>query len=107
MNDHLVLEIALVKLKAGVTDEALIHAVNDMQPDLEALPGYVRRELLKNDEGQWVDMIYWRSNDEAMKAMEVAMTIPSFLQCFSLLDESTLQMLHLSQVATLHPVTTS
>jgi hypothetical protein len=97
MTPPLTVEIVLFKLNPGVDDAAFIRAAQATQPDLEHLPGYVRRELLKGADGQWIDMVHWRSLAEAQQAAAMAMQFPSFQPFVGMIDASTMQLRHLDQ----------
>jgi hypothetical protein len=58
----------------NATDEArLLSASDALQRDfLSKQPGFVRRELLKGRDGQWVDLVYWESDEAAAEAMRRA-----------------------------------
>lgn len=98
MTESLTVEIASFKLKPGVDDAAFLNAAEAMAPDLRAVPGFVRRELLHSDENLWVDLVHWRSLSEALAAMDVMMTTPSAGPFMAALDESSIAMHHLQQV---------
>ena len=98
MTYPLTIEIALFKLKPGVEDMAFVAAAEAMLPDLHAVPGFVRRELLRGDDGLWVDVVHWRSLSEALAAMDLMMTQPSAGPFMAALDEQSIEMLHLQQV---------
>lgn len=98
MTYPLATEIVLFKPKPGVEDMAFVAAAEAMLPDLRAVPGFVRRELLRGDEGLWVDVVHWRSLPEALAAMDLMMTQPSAGPFMAALDEQSIEMLHLQQV---------
>lgn len=65
-----VVEWAPFRVKPGVDDNTLLAASEALQRDFLAhQPGFVRRELLRGAEGQWVDLVYWRDEDSAMAVM--------------------------------------
>lgn len=98
MTYPLTVEIVQFRLKPGVEDMTFVAAAEAMLPDLRAVPGFVRRELLRGDENLWVDLVHWRSLSEALAAMDVMMTKPSAGPFMGALDESSIVMHHLQQV---------
>jgi hypothetical protein len=68
-----VVEWAPFRLKPGVDDETLIERSERLQQEfLSRQQGFVRRELLKGDDGGWVDLVYWAdqaSADAIMSAL--------------------------------------
>ena len=72
--DGAVVEWAPFRLAAGADEAALLAASATLQREfLERQPGYVRRELLRGDDGGWVDVIVWRDDASAAAAMQAAM----------------------------------
>jgi hypothetical protein len=98
MNSNFVVELVLCRPKAGVTDAELRAAAEASKDDLAALPGLVRRELLLDGEGQWVDVVHWESMEHATNALKLVEGKPNVMRLFSLLDQERMQMFHLSPV---------
>ena len=62
-----VVEWAPFRVKPGVDDTVLLEASEALQRDFLAhQPGFIKRELLRGAEGQWVDLVYWRDEASAM-----------------------------------------
>jgi len=93
-----VIELVLMKPAAGVDDTTLLTACDDVMPLLREAGGYIRRQILKNDAGQWVDVVYWDSLDEALKAADSIMSTPAGQQLGRVLDGASITMLHVQQV---------
>jgi hypothetical protein len=72
MKDQVVIEWAPFKLAPGVTEEELAAASRDLQQKFLATQrGFLRRELLRGKNGDWVDLLHWADQaaaDDAMKA---------------------------------------
>jgi hypothetical protein len=68
-----VVEWAPFRLAPGAEEGALLEASEALQRDfLRHQPGFVRRELLRDADGQWVDPIVWTDHRSAMAAMTAA-----------------------------------
>ncbi len=93
-----VVELVLFRAKAGVRQETLIEGTQSIQMWLAQQPGYIRRELLMTNEGQWADLVYWNSYEEAMVAGEKFMALPEAASLESVMDETTIQMFHFHQM---------
>lgn len=90
-----VVEVVLMRAKPEVTKAQVLEAAVGAKDDMDALPGLISRELLYNDEdGQWVDVVYWESMEHATNAINIANQKPNILKLFSLLDDSSVQMMH-------------
>jgi hypothetical protein len=72
MSDQII-EWAPFKLKEGTTESDLIAASNRFQETfLGKQKGFVRRELLRKTSGEYVDLVYWKTSDDAGRAMASA-----------------------------------
>jgi hypothetical protein len=68
MADHNapVVEWAPFRLVDGVSERELLAASETLQREFLALQhGFVRRELLRGANGQWVDLVHWESEAAA------------------------------------------
>jgi len=63
-------EWAPFTLADGADEERLLRASEALQEDfLARQAGFIRRELLRGPDGQWVDMLHWESTEAAEAAM--------------------------------------
>jgi hypothetical protein len=73
MKEHVVVEWAPFRLVPGVTEEQLVAASRDLQENfLGKQPGFLRRELLRGQSGEWVDLAFWADRAAAERAMTSA-----------------------------------
>jgi hypothetical protein len=89
------IEIVLFKSQPGVTDDQILAVADALQRDVADLPGFLRRRLLKGDDGQWLDMVDWASLEEARQASAIIMQRPSAQEFDALVDGASLQVVHL------------
>jgi hypothetical protein len=81
MDGNACIEWAPFRLKAGVSEEMLLRTSAELQEGfVRQQPGFVRRELLRGTDGQWVDLVVWR---DAAAAAAVALTAASSPVCAS------------------------
>jgi hypothetical protein len=87
---------------APVTDDAPLPAAADrVQTEfLSKQPGFIRRELLKGKENQWVDMIYWTCLEAAEQAERNAASSPVCSTYFTLMAHADAGVLHFERVKT-------
>lgn len=86
MQNSTTVEWAPFSLAAGVTEATLLEASRAIQRDfLDEQDGFVRRDLLRGDGGQWIDVVHWTSRDAAARAMEIAMQSPVCQRYFQLM----------------------
>lgn len=98
MNRKLTVEVVVFKLKADASEEAFLQASHLLTPDLQRMSGYVRRELLKAEDGRWIDVVHWHSLAEARQAAEQFPTWESAKPFAQMIDFDTVDMVHLEQV---------
>lgn len=86
--------VELVKWSAldDVTDAHMIDAVNQLLPDLKTLPGFVKQDLYKDDNGQWVDLYIWDNKEDALASNDLMALKPSFVTLMSLIDSSSVSI---------------
>ena len=90
-----VVEIAVFKLKDGVTRGQLLDTVDAVSEWAQQQPGFLSRDFTySGDEDNWIDVLWWGSMDAAKTAAEVAMTSESCAPMFALIDVESIQMLH-------------
>ena len=98
--DGKVLEVVVFKLNEGVSREQLLGTVDPVSRWAAEQPGFVSRELLHDATGdRWIDLVWWRSMEDAHAAAESAMTSEACAPMFSLIDEGATLMVHAEPVA--------
>ncbi len=80
------IEWAPFEIAEHVTEEMLLNAADVLEQEfLLRQPGYISRELLKKDARHWVDLVYWRSPQDAAFAAKAANESEFCYQYFSLM----------------------
>ncbi len=110
MNEQAV-EWAPFRLRANVAEAELLVASDAMQAGfLAAQKGFVRRELLRRDDRNFVDLVWWESHEVAAAAMQAAMKSSHCAAYFSLMhfdappdQQVGAGVLHLARLATYGP----
>lgn len=94
-DDGRVLELVVFKLGAGASREDFVGTVHAVSSWIAEQPGFVSRSLVEDREGaRWIDVVWWRSIEEAEAAAERAMSSPSCAPMFSLIDMESTLMVH-------------
>lgn len=82
-----IVEWAPIKLAPGRTEADLMAASDAFQRDfLSRQPGFVRRELVRKGEGEYVDIVHWRSIEDARALMEKVEGSPACQAFFSVMQ---------------------
>jgi hypothetical protein len=83
----LTIEMAPFVLADGVTVETLLEASERLERDfLSGADGYIGRVLVKKDRETWADIVFWESHEQAMRAMEAAVSSEAcnaYFQCMA------------------------
>lgn len=94
MSSSIAVEIVHFKVKDGIDEQDFLRVSALMVKELSTLPGFLDRELLKGENGQWADIVHWGTMDHALKATDHVMKLPLCLAYFGYIDDTTLQMMH-------------
>ena len=98
MNANPTVELVLCKLKPGVSEQAYIQANRDIEPIVAAMPGFLKMDLLKTNDGYWVGMVHWATAENALQAAQQFPQMPEAQPLEAMLDVNTVQMFHLHSV---------
>jgi hypothetical protein len=90
-----VLELVVFKLNDGATRDDLLATVDAVSAWIAEQPGFISRDLVHNGEGdRWIEVIWWRSLEDAKAAAERAMSSTACAPMFGLIDDESTLMLH-------------
>lgn len=88
-NPGTIVELAPFLIKEGVLEKDLLEASARVQADfIEKQPGFIKRELLKKSDQEYLDIVYWQSEELAKNAAEKAMQSEICHKFFLLMDLS-------------------
>lgn len=97
MKDGTVIEFVLYRLKPGMDEAKYLDASDGIADALRKLPGFLRRRLMTAvEDGQWAEVVEWRSMEEALRAAEVFPTMPEIAPAIEMVDMTDVTMLHLA-----------
>jgi hypothetical protein len=90
-----VLELVVFKLREGVTREQLLGTTDAVSAWAAEQPGFISRELSHDAEGdRWIDIVWWRTLEDAHAAAERALTSETCAPMFALIDQESTLMIH-------------
>ncbi len=87
MKTNLVMELAIGRVKKGISREDYLNAAITVESDLRSMPGFRRRRLLAGEDGLWVDLVMWNSVQEALQAAQTFEHLSSTLPMIEMLME--------------------
>ncbi|MEM7345239.1 MAG: hypothetical protein AAF485_13450 [Chloroflexota bacterium] len=88
------LEVVTFKLNESVAEDEFMQRARGLESWLQQIDGFIKRELSKNEEGLWIDILHWRSLSEALSAAEQIMAAPEGQAFGSLIDPESINMMH-------------
>lgn len=93
-----VLELVLFKTKPQFTKDAIIKAGKSINSVLEKFDGFISRKLALTEDGEWMDLVYWTDLQKAKSASKAILNNEIAKEYFKMIDESTMQFMHLNVV---------
>jgi hypothetical protein len=94
-----IIEISQFRLAKGVDEQSFLKGANAVQETfLKKQNGFIERELLKDENGQWVDILHWKTRADAERAAKEAMNNPVAAEFFQKMDPASIKMMHLEQM---------
>lgn len=92
MNKSHIVELVKWRSKDGTQDDQMIQAVDGILPDLQTLPGFVSQKLYKDDNGCWVDLYIWDTQEQAIASNDLMAPKESFAKLMALIDPSSVSI---------------
>ena len=90
------IELVVFQVKPGYSESEVIQAAEKINRKLAGFDGFIHRELSCSKDGTWTDMVQWESLAEAEEAAAEIMKSEEAMPFFGMIEESSMQFLHLS-----------
>jgi len=84
-----IIELARFTVRSGEEEAFLAKRPAMLAAARARLPGLVRIELVKLDDGEWLDIVVWKDRESAERAPQLAEGIPAFADWLSHVDQDT------------------
>lgn len=94
MSNKAYVEVALYKLKSEVEEVQFLVLSAGATAVFEKLAGFVRRELMRSEDGRWVDLAYWQNRELAKQAEPTIYEDATIAKVMALLDSETMIFTH-------------
>ncbi len=92
------IEVVMFRAKPETSDIQILDLSDELQREVEAFQGCIHRRLLKDGDGNWIDIVDWNSIEEDMQAAEAIDGKPLAAQFGDLVEPGSVKVLHLSPV---------
>jgi antibiotic biosynthesis monooxygenase (ABM) superfamily enzyme len=87
-------EIVIYRLKPDVDRTRFMEISTQATEWLRQRPGYLGRELLEDESGQWVDLVRWATKDDALAAAGAFSEVPEAKAFMDAVEPESITMLH-------------
>jgi hypothetical protein len=91
--DHVV-ELVVFGLKEGVTRDLFLDTVGAASDWIRTQPGFVVDQLYSAGEDRWIEIVHWKSLEDAEAAAQAAESDPACAPMFGLIDTDDQVFLH-------------
>lgn len=90
-----VIETVQFTVKNSTNESDFLQNSQNLQAGfLSKQSGFLKRELGRTETGEWIDVVYWETAQDANKAAELAMQSEHCAPYFQMINESTMVMNH-------------
>ncbi len=93
-----VVEIVLMKVKTGITDNEFLLATKSIDKVASNFSGFISRELAKDKNGNWIDIVHWTNLKSAQKAEEEEMKSSTCNVFFGMIDQKSMKLYQFDSV---------
>lgn len=100
-NQHLMknkpytMEVVLFEVNPGYSTEQAQEALTSLNDIVKLYDGFIDRTTASNEDGKFIDLLYWTDSNAAKKASEDIMKNPKAVAIFEIIKPETMQMYHL------------
>ena len=82
-------EFIRYKLLEDVKTDDFLKAAEKMIPELKTQKGLINWQLCKGENGNWIEILHWKSLDEAKAAAKTVLKLSSIQAFIKFIDEPT------------------
>jgi hypothetical protein len=91
-------ELIFFKTKPGVSDAAVKESAGRIQKLAAQMNSPFELELLRTEDGEWVEIVHWPSQAEAQRVEQAVLSMPEAREAMAVMDETSIRMVFL------HPI---
>ena len=92
-------ELVFFRSRPNVSDSEVRESAHKIQEIATQMGAAFELELLKTQDGEWVEIVHWDNQEEAHRVEQAVMNMPEARQAMSVMDETTLRLVLLHPVA--------
>lgn len=92
------IEMVLFKPIDGVDNNKVITSMLSLNSIVSKFKGFVSRHFAKNENGQWLDIVYWETMEDAKHASQQIMKNKEAMNVFSIINQSETIFCHFTPI---------
>lgn len=85
------IELVIFTSKAGLGENEVRDSLESLNPILASYKGFQKRQLALNDDGYWMDLVFWETMEDAKFAADDIMKQEQAIKVFEVIDEEKIQ----------------
>jgi hypothetical protein len=89
-NSDRIVEVVIWKTKSNFTEEEVLYKARALNKFIENQKGFIS----KNEQGEWLDLVYWSSIEDANAAAKMAQNCDICQPFFDTIDMSSMKFYH-------------
>jgi len=93
-----IVEVVTFKIKEGISFKDAKQKLLSLNECIEAFDGFIERRLSTNENGEWLDIVFWTTKEAALDASELVMSNPKAIEVFAIMDEASVKINHYQTV---------
>lgn len=94
MNQTKCVEIVVFRPQEEVNNEVLMKAMKATNEIVKTFDGFISRTTSMNEQGEFLDVVFWESKEKALSAAQKVQEIPEVMKNFALIDPKSIKMQH-------------
>ena len=87
-------EIVTFRPQENVSNDELMQAMKATNEVVQNFEGFIHRSTSIDEDGNFLDVVYWKSKELALKAASKIQEIPEVMKNFALIDHNSIKMKH-------------
>lgn len=87
-------EMVTFRPQQDVSTDELMKAMRATNEIVKTFSGFISRTTSINEDGEFLDLVYWESREKALSAAQKVQELPEVRKNFALIDPSSIHMQH-------------
>ena len=88
-------ELVFFRSKPDIADANVLASANKILELATKMNSPFELELLRTQDGEWVEIVRWPSQEEAQRVEQAVMSMPEAQEAMSVMDEASIRMVFL------------